>query len=123
MTTMLLSKKTTAELLARFVELTTRQGQAVLMLDTARFNKLYPQVTAIVEELGRRPGDQRYALLELYNHPDAQVRMTAATRTMKLAPDAAMQVLQEIVDAKVAPQAFDAGMTLGLLREGIGKLD
>jgi hypothetical protein len=111
-----LAKMTTDELLARFVELVVKQGEALEMLETAAFNRLYPKVAAIVEELENRPCNQRRALLRLYNHANTQVRLTAAQYTSKLAPEAAMRVLEDIVKAKIFPQALHAGMSLAILR-------
>jgi hypothetical protein len=111
-----LAKMATDELLARFVELVVKQGEALEMLETAAFNKLYPKVAAIVQELESRPGDQRQALLRLYDHANTQVRLAAAQYTSKLAPEAAMRVLEGIVKAKIFPQALHAGMSLDILR-------
>lgn len=54
----------------------------------------------------------RTALLSLHEHPNAQVRLKAATATLAVAPVAARQTLQRIVDAKEFPQAAQAGFIL-----------
>jgi hypothetical protein len=62
--------------------------------------------------LKARNGDQRRALLLLYEHPNAQVRLKAAKATLAVNPDAARRVLQTLADSREFPQAGDAGMTL-----------
>jgi hypothetical protein len=47
-----------------------------------------------------------------------QVRLTAATWTLGIAPDAARKVIQAIADSKWPPQYLDAGMTLINLDNG-----
>jgi len=74
---------------------------------------------AVDEELKRRAGDQRRALLALYNHPNMQVRLMAAKLTLAVAPDAARQMLRQIQEWGRQPQAGDAGMCLWTLDEGI----
>jgi hypothetical protein len=74
---------------------------------------------AIEEELKVRPGDQRRALIPLYNHPNVQVRLKSAIATLALAPDAARRQIQDIADSRDYPQAGDAGMTLDCLDRGI----
>jgi hypothetical protein len=63
--------------------------------------------------LKSRPGDGRNALRRLYQHKNAQVRLTA--------PEAARHVLQEIKRWQEFPQALDAGMTLIALDDGTFK--
>jgi hypothetical protein len=67
----------------------------------------------VKEVLKARPGDQRRALIPLYRHPNAQVRLTAAILTLALEPQAARNVLQLIVDREEYPQRVDA---LGIIR-------
>jgi hypothetical protein len=111
-----LTEMTTDSLLARFVELVVKQGEALEMLETAVFNKLHPNVAAIVQERGSRPGAQRQALLRLYDHANPQVRLAAAQYTSRLAPNAAKHVLEGIVEEKAFPQALHVGMSLAILR-------
>ena len=108
-------------LLKRFVELALGQDDADLDSDTERYNRLFRQMRDVVEELERRPGDGRRVLVRLYDHPNAQVRKTAADATLAVAPDAARRVLQTIVDRREFPQAGDAGMTLRMLDRGTYK--
>jgi hypothetical protein len=78
---------------------------------------------ATEKELRRRGREARLALLRLYDHPNMQVRLNAAKRTLGIAPDAARRVLQAISDSKWQPQAMDAGMSLWNLDRGVFKPD
>ena len=91
------------------------------MDEIAEFNRLYGQMDAVKKELKSRPGDQRRALLTLYDHPNIQVRLTAAEGTLAVAPEAARGLLQSIKDSREYPQAADAGMTFWDLDRGIFK--
>ena len=109
------------DLVARFIEIGVKQDEALLEDRTAEFNRLYKQKSAIIAELRAREGDQRRALIPLYNHPNMQVRLNAATATLATAPEAARQVLEDIQASKMPPQALHAGMTIFNLDEGIFK--
>lgn len=109
----------TAELVTRFEEIALEQDRALLMDEIAKFNRLYGQMDAVKKELKSRPGDQRRALLTLYDHPNIQVRLKAAEGTLAVAPEAARGLLQSIKDSREYPQAADAGMTLWDLDRGI----
>jgi hypothetical protein len=74
---------------------------------------------AVEGELKARTGDQRRALLVLYDHPNAQVRLKAAKATLAVAPQAARRMLQIIRESKEYPQAGDAGMTIRAIESGI----
>ena len=77
------------------------------------------EMDAIKTELKSRAGDQRRALLGLYQHRNAQVRLKAAVATLAVAPEAARRKLQEIADSREYPQAGDAGMTLWNIDRGV----
>jgi hypothetical protein len=109
------------ELVERFTDLALAQFQAELESDLAKQNKLIKQGWAIVGELKARAGDQRSALIRLYEHPNIQVRLNAARLTLAVAPTAAREVIQAIADSKKYPQAADAGMCLWALDQGIFK--
>jgi hypothetical protein len=68
-----------------------------------------------------REGDQRRTLLNLYNHPNMNVRVKAAKATLAVSPKGARQLLEEIQASKWQPQALDAGMCLWALDQGIFK--
>ena len=110
-----------AELVTRFEDIALEQDRALLMDEIAEFNRLYGQMDAVKKELKSRPGDQRRALLTLYDHPNIQVRLKAAEGTLAVAPEPARGLLQSIKDLREYPQAADAGMTLWDLDRGIFK--
>jgi hypothetical protein len=109
------------ELIERFAEIGIAQDEALFCDQYGKFNRLYDKMQAIDDELRRRGRDARIALQRLYNHPNMQVRLKAATRTLAVAPAAARGVLQAICDSKLYPQAGDAGMTLVALDDGTFK--
>jgi hypothetical protein len=65
-----------------------------------------------------RTGDQRRALISLYNHRNAQVRLKAAISTLAVAPNAARRVLQLITDRAEFPQAAHAYGMIRALEDG-----
>ncbi len=121
MTPSLLKQKSVDELVARFVEIGVAQDKALLRNAISEFNRLFDEKTAILSELKSRHGDQRQVLLQLYDHPNMQVRLNAVKATLALAPQAARAKLQEIADSNQFPQAGDAGMSLLNLDRGIYK--
>ena len=86
------------------------------MDEIAEFNRLYGQMDAVKKELKSRPGDQRRALLTLYDHPNIQVRLTAAEGTLAVAPEAAQRIASKHQDSREYPQAADAGILWDLDR-------
>jgi hypothetical protein len=107
------------DLVGRFVEIGLAQDKATLYDEIAKFNRLYGDMQAVVQELRSRAGDQRHALLALYDHPNLLVRLKAVKNSLALAPEEGRRVLQEIADSQDYPHAGDAGMTLSALDEGI----
>jgi hypothetical protein len=95
------------------------QDHALLWDENAKFTRLYWQMDAIKKELKSRPGDQRRALLVLFDHLNMQVRVKAAKATLAVAPEAARRMLQAIADSRRQPQAGDAGMCLRNLDRGV----
>jgi len=116
-----LEELSTEELTDRFAEAGLEQFRSELRNDIAEQNKCVDEEMAIVTELKKRPGDQRSALLRLYEHPNVQVRLNAAKLTFAVAPTAAREVVQAIADSKQYPQAGDAGMCLWAIEQGIFK--
>ena len=116
------TEMTSDELVDRFVEISVEQGKAVAFFETARFNRLYGKLSAVVRELRARPGDERHRLLKLHDHPDLQVRLNVAGRTYALDPDAAIATFQAVKDSRRHPWAGDAGMSLSMLEMGLSKL-
>jgi hypothetical protein len=103
-----LKSATAEELVQYFVAIAMVQDKAVRRGEIAKYNRLYGEMDAVGQELKQRPGDQRHALIPLYEHPNAQVRLKAAIATLALARDAARRALQIISDREEYPQAADA---------------
>ena len=109
------------QLIAHFVEIGLAQEKVLLHDDSAMFSALFCDMRSVVEELKGRDGDQRRALLSLYEHPNLQVRLKAVKNSLALAPEEGRRVLRSIADSHEHPQALEAGMTLWNLDEGIFK--
>jgi hypothetical protein len=109
------------QLVQLFSELSMRQDMALLSNAQREVNRLFWRIDAIAEELKSRPGDQRRALLALYEHRNMQVRLKAARATLAIAPPIARAQLEAIAASGWQPQAGDAGMSLLNLDRGIYK--
>ena len=109
------------DLIAEYARIGVEQDDALLRDQTARFNRLFKAMDAIEKELRGRTGDQRRALLALFDHPNLQVQLNAAKATLALEPSVARAKIEEIQKEKWAPQGLDAGMTIFALDEGIFK--
>jgi hypothetical protein len=116
-----LSAMTSEQLVQLFADLAVQQDAALLYRAQREVNRLYDKIERIKTELKSRPGDQRSALLALYNHKNMQVRVKAAKATLAIAPDAARALLEAIKASGWQPQALDAGMCLWNLETGVFK--
>jgi hypothetical protein len=116
-----ISEMTTEQLVERFTAIALDQYTALQGYDTARYNRLFDRMDAIKQELKARDGDQRRALLSLYEHPNAQVRFKAAVATLAVVPEQARTVLKEIAATHNDVQGLDARMTLRQLDIGAFK--
>jgi hypothetical protein len=112
---------TVDQLVERFATLALEQDRALLGENIPRVNQLFDSIEEVKSELQSREGDERRALLRLYNHPNAQVRLKAVKATLAVEPVAARRMLQIIADSREYPQAGDAGMSIWFLEEGIYK--
>lgn len=110
------------DLVDNFIEVATKQGEAIAALDTKTANRLFDHESRIVRELRSRLGDHRHLLLALYNHPNFQVRLNAVGRTFALNREEAERQLREIGATAPSPQGSDARMSLSMLELGISKL-
>jgi len=110
------------QLLQRFVDLALDQDRALLEGDITSMNELGEALHAMSIELKNREGDQRRALLRLYDHPNIQVRLEAAEATLAVAPAMAHRVIQAIAESGEYPQAGYAKMALRSLDRGTLKL-
>jgi hypothetical protein len=82
---------TTDQLVERFAQIGVAQDKALLGRATSTFNRLFEQMGEVSNELRQREGDQRRALLVLYNFPNTQVQLKAAVHTLAVAPAEARQ--------------------------------
>jgi Domain of unknown function (DUF2019) len=121
MTNARLEELTVGQLVERFTEITLDQDKALRTSKHAKFNRLFEEMEAVKGELKKREGDQRRALLRLYDHPNAQVRLKAAKATLAIAPDRAVRALKVIAESREYPQAGEAGMSLDNLESGVFK--
>jgi len=112
---------TMEQLVERFASIALDQDHAVRRDQNAKYRRLFWQMEAVEEALKVRSGDQRRVLLQLFNHPNAQVRLAAAKATLAVAPEAARHMLRTIAESREFPHAGDAGMTLVCLERGIFK--
>lgn len=114
-----LKAMTVDQLVDRFAEIGVAQDQALLYDEHKKFNRLFSDMNEVDQELRRRGLETRLALTRLYDHPNMQVRLKAAKRTLGVAPEAARKIIQAIYDSKWYPQAGEAGMTLWNLDRGV----
>src|SRR5262245_52740553 len=112
---------TVDQLVQRFVAIALDQDKALLRREHAGFNRPSDEMEAVEGELKARNGDQRRALVGLYDHPNAQVRVKAVKATLAVTPEAALRELKEIAESRKYPQAGEAGMSLLNLERGIFK--
>lgn len=116
-----LASLSTDALLRRFEALCIQQYDALDRNEIAAFNRRYDKIQAIEDELQSRPGDQRRVLMQLFGHPNMQVRLTAARANLAVDYAAARRELEAIVEEQWFPQAGDAGMTLHHIDTGFYK--
>jgi hypothetical protein len=116
-----IAELTIEELVKKFAEIGVQQDEAISRDDNAAFNRLFDEMDAVEWELKTRAGDQRQALISLYDHCNMQVRLMAAKATLAVAPTAARRMLEAIADSGWPPQAGDAGMSLWNLDRGVFK--
>jgi hypothetical protein len=116
-----LSNMTVQQLVERFAEIALDQDQAIRTDANAKYTRLFWQMEDVEDALKDRAGDQRRALLQLYHHANAQVRLAAAKATLAVAPEDARRVLRAIANSREGSQAGDAGMCLYALDAGIFK--
>ena len=109
------------QLVERFAGLALEQDTALLGESITRVNQLYDALKDVENELKAREGDQRQALVRLYEHKNPQVRLKAVKATLAVAPEVARPMLQAIADSREYPQAGEAGMSILNLERGIYK--
>ena len=121
MTRTSLHRLSTEDLVELFAQIGVAQDEADLGGETAKYNRLFRRMTDVANELKSRKGDERMALVRLYAHPNMQVRLQAAKKTLAVAPVEARKQLEQIAASKWFPQPGDAGMSLWNLDNGVFK--
>ena len=121
MTPKVFESMTASQLVNAFVTICLAQDQALLEEDHQRYDELFARMEAVKEELRARHGDQRRALLSLYDHPNAQVRLKAVKATLAIAPHEARLALERLSKSQEYPQSAEAGMSLWNLGRGVFK--
>lgn len=109
------------QLVGRFAAITAAQDDTLLGHELTKFNRLFDRMMEVSIELRGRPGDQRRALMALYDHPNMQAQLQAAKLTLAVAPDEARRKIESIASSGWLPQSGDAGMCLFNLDRGIFK--
>jgi hypothetical protein len=105
-------------LVERFTEICLAQYDAKYVIDVRKYNRLFPQMLRVREELKAMPGDQRSALLPLLSHANVQVRLMAAHALLALYPDRARHTLEDIRVSDIDPQNSEAASAIDRLDEG-----
>ena len=113
-----LQSMTVDQLVERFAALGVEQDKAIAADDNVKYKRFFDQMSAIRDELKNRPGDQRKALLTLFEYPNMQVRLRAAQYTLAVAPEAARRSIEAIAASTWPPQCYDARNSLRMLDEG-----
>src|SRR5882757_5288587 len=103
-----LESMTVNQLVDRFVAICLAQDQALLEEEYEQFTRLFERMEVVKLELKARPDDQRKALLSLYDHPNAQVRVKAAKATLAIAPQEARRALERLSKSQEYPQSAEA---------------
>jgi len=109
------------QLVERFADLALKRYQAAEHFEIAKQNRFIVQGWGVADELKNRSGDQRKALVQLYSHPNAQVRLNAATATLAVVPAEARKALEDLAASNDYPQSGEAGSRLRNLDSGFFK--
>jgi uncharacterized protein (DUF924 family) len=118
MTTDNLENLSVNALVDRFATIGVEQYKAKDAEQDERYKELFYKMYDIQEELKRRQGDERRALIMLFDYPNMQVRLMAAQYALAVAPQAARRAIEAIAASTWAPQCYDARMCLHMLDEG-----
>lgn len=110
-----LSDLTPEQLLQLYVNVGLAEDAADKRGRLQQSNRLAKQGFEIAAELGRRPGNQRLALLQLYGHPSMRVKYNAARDTWFAANTDSRKKLEEIRDSKWQPYCAEAAMQIRIL--------
>ena len=121
-TTKDLQHLTVDELVRRFLELGLAQDESLLSGETRKHIRQIYAMRDVEWELKARPGDQRRALVALYGHRNAQVRVKAFTSTLAV-ESTALQRLEELAVSGEHPQAGEAASRVRNIANGVFRPD
>jgi len=113
-----LKSMSVSQLVEAFTKIALAQDAAIMRDENAKYNRLYDLMENVEQELKQRPGDQRRALVSLFDHTNPEVRLKAALATLAVLPKAARQVLVVLDERNALPQAADARGMLDALQDG-----
>jgi uncharacterized protein DUF2019 len=102
----------------RYIADATEHGRCTESGDYKKGNAAYDRVIAAVAELRGRPDRGELVLIELLNHPNGWVRLSAATHLLPLRADDASHVLEELAAGPQSQLEFGAMMVLREWRAG-----
>ncbi len=106
------------KLIALFASSSEQQYNMIIDDDIKKYNLLVEKQDEIVKELRKRGLEARLELTKLFNHPNIQVRLNAARRSIGVAREPALNVLRQIMKEDFGPFRLDAGMTVALVEDG-----
>ncbi len=106
------------DLVELFAAFGVLKDHALMTDDKAEVNRAFDNMSAIADQLKSRKGDQRRALLALYDHRNACVRLAAAKATLAVAPAEARRMIESIAEGQHMHYSGDAGMCLLMLDSG-----
>ena|SRR5215471_4150630 len=86
MTNTVLQILTVDQLVDHFAVIGVEQDEAEQAEDNAKYRRLFYQMSEVQKELKMRPGDQRRALVALFDYPNMQVRLMAAQYALAVVP-------------------------------------
>ena len=115
---MKLDKLTLDELISLFVSLSEQQYPLTLNDEVKLGSRLVKRQDEIGKELRQRGIEARLELTKLFDHPNIQVRMNAAKRSLGIAREPALNALRKIVKEDFGAFRLSAGMTVALVEDG-----
>jgi hypothetical protein len=120
-TTRNLKRMSVDELVELFRTHALEQYQAMLRGEQSKVNAAFWKLVEVSDELKSREGDQRSALLRLYDDKNSQVKVKAMKHTLAVARERAIEGLSKLRANKNDPVCLEAGMCLWAMEEGIFK--
>lgn len=112
------TKLSAPQLVDRFAEIGEAQYVALIDNDHRKYNHLYDLMDEVDNELRSRGEAARLELLKLFDHPNDQVRLKAATHALGVALVNAREVLEDLASDVAYPQTASARGLLRALEEG-----